>query len=103
MRQAQLPLRRFLGGEENLLKPLRAKGSGPVAQALDFGATDAAAFVDVCYHAILGRAPDRAGLSSYAEMIARTPDRETLIAVLRSIAMSVEARDYREHYLASQR
>ncbi|WBH15339.1 DUF4214 domain-containing protein [Sphingomonas radiodurans] len=85
-----------------MLKPLKGKGAS-IARALDFGASDATAFVDVCYHAILGRAPDQKGSASYAEMITSAPDRETLIAVVRSIAMSEEARDYREHHLASRR
>ena len=85
-----------------MLKPLRGKGAS-VSRALDFGASDAAAFVDVCYHAILGRAPDQKGSASYADMITNMPDRETLIAVVRSIAMSEEARDFREHHLASRR
>ena len=68
---------------------------------MQFGASDAHALVDVCYYAILGRAPDQKGLTSYADMIGRTPDRETLIAVVRSIVMSEEARDYREHHLST--
>jgi len=73
-----------------------------VARALEFGVSDADAFIDVCYHAILGRQPDAHGLQSYATLIARSPDRETLIAVIRSIAMSEEARKYREHHLSQQ-
>jgi hypothetical protein len=86
-----------------MLKPIRRDHEMPVARALQFGASDAHALVDVCYHAILGRAPDPRGLSAYADLIGRTPDRETLIAVVRSLAMSEEAREYREHHLATVR
>ena len=44
-----------------------------VARALGFAPNDAVAFVDVCYHAILGRAPDGKGLASYADMIVKSP------------------------------
>lgn len=81
-------------------KMIRRVGAAPVAKALEFDSSDANAFVDVCYHAMLGRAPDAPGLRSYASLIARSPDRETLIAVVRSIAMSEEARDFREHHIA---
>lgn len=82
------------------MRLLKSGQGSPVARALDFGSTEAAAFVDVCYHAILGRAPDKTGLAAYADLIDKQRDREALIAVLRSIAMSQEARDYREHYMA---
>lgn len=87
--------------EEVALATMVKRGQdAPVARALTFASSDALGFVEVCYYAILGRAPDPRGLASYAGMIAKAPDRETLIAVLRSIAMSEEAREYREHYLA---
>lgn len=85
-----------------MLRPFKRAGEGPVARGLAFGASDAHAFIDVCYHAILGRVPDDAGLAAYCGMLHDSPDRETLIAVVRSIAMSEEARDYREHHLSSQ-
>lgn len=78
-------------------------GGSPVARALDFEASDAHALVDVCYHAILGRSPDERGLVAYSTMIHERPERETLIAVLRSISMSEEARDFREHHLSTRR
>ena len=83
-----------------MAKLIGRAGSGAIARALEFGVSDADAFVDICYHAILGRPPDSHGLQSYATMIARSPNRETLIAIIRSIAMSEEARKYREHHLS---
>jgi hypothetical protein len=77
--------------------------AGAVARALDFHTSDAAAFVDVCYHAILGRAPDQGGLKAYVDKISATPDREALIATVRSIVMSEEAREFREHHLSTRR
>lgn len=85
-----------------MLRPFRRISEGSVSRALSFGASDAHALVDVCYHALLGRAPDEVGLVTYCGMIHDSPDRERLIAVVRSIAMSEEARDYREHHLAAQ-
>ncbi|OWK33534.1 DUF4214 domain-containing protein [Sphingomonas dokdonensis] len=83
-------------------RPFKREAEGSVAKALSYGASDAQALVDVCYHAVLGRAPDPAGLTAYCGMIHDRPDRETLIAMVRSIAMSEEARDYREHHLSAQ-
>ncbi len=77
-------------------------GGSPVARALEFEASDAHALVDVCYHAMLGRSPDERGLMAYSAMIHEKPDRETLIAVVRSISMSDEARDFREHHLSTR-
>lgn len=85
-----------------MLRPFRRADHGSVTRALAFGASDAHALIDVCYHAVLGRPPDDAGLAAYCGMIHDKPDRETLIAVVRSIAMSEEARDYREHHLSLQ-
>lgn len=86
-----------------MLKAVRIGGVGGVAKALQQGNSDTETFIDICYHAILGRAPDRVGLSNYGKMIADAPNRETLIAIVRSIAMSEEAREYREHHLAMRR
>ena len=93
-------LRESTGG--HVAKPFNRAGSAAVAKALEFAGADSEAFIDVCYHAILGRAPDAQGLQAYSGMIARSPDRETLIAVVRSIAMSEEARKYRDHHLAQR-
>jgi hypothetical protein len=78
------------------------RGDGKVQRALAFTDCEAKAFVDVCYHAIFGRAPDPGGLRQYRELILKNPDREGLIAVVRSMAMSEEAREFREHHLATQ-
>ncbi|WP_085808845.1 DUF4214 domain-containing protein [Sphingomonas sp. TZW2008] len=86
-----------------MLKSIKVGGAGGVTKALQHGNSDTETFIDICYHAILGRAPDRIGLSSYGKMIAEAPNRETLIAVVRSIAMSEEARKYRDHHLAIKR
>lgn len=79
---------------------LQSRKSGAVGKALNFSDCEAKAFVDICYHAIFGRAPDASGLGQYREMILKAPDRETLIAVVRSMVMSEEARKFREHHLA---
>ncbi|QNE32137.1 DUF4214 domain-containing protein [Sphingomonas sp. NBWT7] len=86
-----------------MLKSVKAGGAGGVMKALQYGNSDTEAFIDICYHAILGRAPDQVGLRNYGTMIAAAPNRETLIAVVRSIVMSEEAGKYRDHHLSINR
>ncbi|WP_144037273.1 DUF4214 domain-containing protein [Sphingomonas sp. TZW2008] len=79
---------------------LPSRKAGVVGTALNFSDCEAKAFVDVCYHAMFGRAPDASGQKHYRDLILKAPNRETLIAVVRSMAMSQEARDFREHHLS---
>lgn len=81
---------------------LPIRKAGPVGAALNFSDCEAKAFVDVCYHAMFGRAPDTSGLMHYRDLILKAPNRETLIAVVRSMTMSEEASKFREHHLSMQ-